>query len=79
MDNPASDVSRRLQKKLTGVLGSFAWLRAVCLNVKSREERVVYKKVELNGNVDSENNHGGSSRNCDARHTAARPAPKKEL
>jgi hypothetical protein len=29
MDNPASDVSRRLQKKLTGVLGSFAWLRAV--------------------------------------------------
>jgi transposase len=30
------------------------------LNVKS-EERVVYKKTELNGNVDSENNHGGSS------------------
>ena len=33
-----------------------------CLNAKSSEERVVYKKAELNGNVDSENNHGGSSR-----------------
>ncbi len=32
------------------------------LNAKSSEERVVYKKAELNGNVDSENNHGGSSR-----------------
>src|SRR5438552_13378744 len=31
-----------------------------CLNAKSSEERVVYKKAELNGNVDSEN--GGSSR-----------------
>jgi len=28
MDNLASDVSRRSPKKLTGVLGSFAWLRA---------------------------------------------------
>ena len=36
--------------------------RADCLNAKSSEERVVYKKAELNGNVDSENNHGGSSR-----------------
>src|SRR5438128_9715060 len=36
--------------------------RADCLNSKSSEERVVYKKAELNGNVDSENNHGGSSR-----------------
>src|SRR5436190_16984302 len=33
-----------------------------CLNAKSSEERVVYKKAELNRNVDSENNHGGSSR-----------------
>src|SRR5438046_4140376 len=33
-----------------------------CLNAKPSEERVVYKKAELNGNVDSENNHGGSSR-----------------
>ena len=33
--------------------------REDCLNVKS-EERVVYKKAELNGIVDSENNHGGS-------------------
>ena len=32
------------------------------LNAKSSEERVVYKKAERNGNVDSENNHGGSSR-----------------
>jgi transposase len=32
------------------------------LNVKSEEERVVYKRLKLNGNVDSENNHGGSSR-----------------
>jgi len=31
------------------------------LNVKSEEERVVLQKAELNGNVDSENNHGGSS------------------
>src|SRR5213594_3404831 len=37
-------------------------LWAVCLNAKSSEERVVYKKAELNRNVDSENNHGGSSR-----------------
>src|SRR5438876_10317690 len=36
--------------------------RASCLNSKSSEERVVYKTAELNGNVDSENNHGGSSR-----------------
>src|SRR5204862_7867844 len=36
--------------------------RADCLNAKSSEERVVYKKAELNRNVDSENNHGGSSR-----------------
>ena len=36
-------------------------LRKVCLNVKSREERVVLQKAELNGDVDSENNHGGSS------------------
>src|SRR4029078_7517824 len=34
-----------------------------CLNVKSEEERVVLQKAELNGNVDSENNHGGSSSN----------------
>jgi hypothetical protein len=32
------------------------------LNAKSSEERVGVKKAELNGNVDSENNHGGSSR-----------------
>src|SRR5256886_3878279 len=36
--------------------------RVNCLNAKSSEERVVYKKAELNRNVDSENNHGGSSR-----------------
>ena len=35
--------------------------RTYCLNVKSSEERVVYKKAELNGDVDSEDNHGGSS------------------
>jgi hypothetical protein len=34
--------------------------REDCLNVKSEEDCVVYKKVELNGDVDSENNHGGS-------------------
>src|SRR2546425_1287824 len=32
------------------------------MNANSSEERVVYKKAELNRNVDSENNHGGSSR-----------------
>jgi hypothetical protein len=32
------------------------------LNAKSSEERVVLQKAELNGKVDSENNHGGSSR-----------------
>ena len=32
------------------------------MNAKSSEERVGVKKAELNGNVDSENNHGGSSR-----------------
>jgi hypothetical protein len=37
-------------------------LRANCLNAKSSEERVVLRKAELNGNVDSENNQGGSSR-----------------
>jgi len=33
--------------------------RVDCLNAKSSEERVVLQKAELNGNVDSENNHGG--------------------
>src|SRR5207247_5475901 len=33
-----------------------------CLHAKSSEERVVHKKAGLNRNVDSENNHGGSSR-----------------
>src|SRR5438874_12311791 len=33
-----------------------------CLNAKSSEERVVYKKAELNRNVDSDYNHGSSSR-----------------
>src|ERR1700676_1437400 len=33
-----------------------------CLNAKSSEERVVYKRLNST-NVDSENNHGGSSRN----------------
>ncbi len=32
-----------------------------CLNAKSSEERVVYKRLNST-NVDSENNHGGSSR-----------------
>ena len=31
-----------------------------CLNSKSSEERGV-QEAELNGNVDSRNNHGGSS------------------
>src|SRR2546427_2300426 len=43
-------------------LGNRISSRACCLNAKSSEERVVYKKAELNRNVDSENNHGGSSR-----------------
>src|SRR5256886_14512219 len=38
-----------------------AGFRAVCLNAKSSEERVVYKKLNST-NVDSENNHGGSSK-----------------
>jgi hypothetical protein len=32
-----------------------------CLNVKSREERVVYKRLN-SANADSENNQGGSSK-----------------
>jgi hypothetical protein len=32
-----------------------------CLNAKSSEERVVYKRLNSTGKVDSENNHGGSS------------------
>jgi hypothetical protein len=36
--------------------------RTSCLNAKSSEERVVYKRLNSTGNVDSENNHGGSSR-----------------
>src|SRR2546426_4104770 len=35
--------------------------RRNCLNAKSSEERVVYKKLNST-NVDSENNHGGSSK-----------------
>jgi hypothetical protein len=41
----------------------FVIVVSVLFECKSSEERVVYKKAELNGDVDSENNHGGSSTN----------------